>query len=178
MPSIFGQFIFEHFPSYIICFLFRQHFWALKNRNLLFCSDGDFLMLHWTHFLQKKPLTDLPEHLGHIFPRRKFYGDAIVQWIPLRFVRTANEHNQLIRLNAVWQNLAKFTTLAKLYKSLCKFLSVDLIFGKVLRLLRQICYITGLIFIVANGQILKHNRTIWSHWLNDTFWANNDVTYP
>ena len=34
-----------------------------------------------------------------------------------------------------------------------------------LSLLWQICDIIGLIFIVANGQILKTNLTIWSHWL-------------
>ena len=33
-----------------------------------------------------------------------------------------------------------------------------------LSLLWQIYDIIGLIFIVANGQILKNNLTIWSHW--------------
>ena len=33
----------------------------------------------------------------------------------------------------------------------------------VLSLLWQIWYIIGLILIVANGQILKNNLTIWSH---------------
>ena len=31
-------------------------------------------------------------------------------------------------------------------------------------LLLQVCDIIRLIFIVANGQILKNNLTIWSHW--------------
>ena len=31
-------------------------------------------------------------------------------------------------------------------------------------LLWQIWYIIGIIFIVANGQILKNDLTIWSHW--------------
>ena len=30
-------------------------------------------------------------------------------------------------------------------------------------LILKICYIIGLILIVANGQILKNNLTIWSH---------------
>ena len=33
-----------------------------------------------------------------------------------------------------------------------------------LSLLWQICDNIGLIFIVANGQILKNNPTIWSHY--------------
>ena len=33
-----------------------------------------------------------------------------------------------------------------------------------LSLFWQICDIIGLIFIVANSQILKINLTIWSHW--------------
>ena len=71
MRSIFGQFIFEHFPSYIICFLFRQHFWVLKNRNLLFCSDGDFLMLHWTHFFAKKAFDRSAWTSRTYFPKKK-----------------------------------------------------------------------------------------------------------
>ena len=71
MRSIFGQFIFEHFPSDIICFLFRQHFWVLKNRNLLFCSDGDFLMLHWTHFFAKKAFDRSAWTSRTYFPKKK-----------------------------------------------------------------------------------------------------------
>ena len=59
----------------------------------------------------------------------------------------------------IWQN---FATLAKIYVS-GKFLMVYFLFGKMLSLLWQICYIIGLIFIVANGQILKNILTIWSH---------------
>jgi len=36
--------------------------------------------------------------------------------------------------------------------------------GKMLSQFWHICDILGLIFIVANGQILKNNLTIWSHW--------------
>ena len=39
----------------------------------------------------------------------------------------------------------------------------------------QIYYISGLIFIVAIGQILKNNLTIWSHWLNGRTWDSTDV---
>ena len=35
---------------------------------------------------------------------------------------------------------------------------------KMISLLWQIWYIIGIIFIVANGQILKNDLTIWSHW--------------
>ena len=43
------------------------------------------------------------------------------------------------------------------------FLTAYFLFGKMLRLLWQICNFIGLIFILANGQILKNNLTIWSH---------------
>ena len=49
--------------------------------------------------------------------------------------------------------------------ALGKFLTVYFLFGKMLSLLWQICDIIGLIFGVANGQILKNILTIWSHWL-------------
>ena len=44
-----------------------------------------------------------------------------------------------------------------------QFFTVYFWFGKMLSLIWQICDIIGLIFIVANGQILKNNLTIWSH---------------
>ena len=59
-----------------------------------------------------------------------------------------------------------------------KFLTVYFLFGKMLSLLWQICDIIGLYFIVANGQILKNNLTIWSHCCWETFilfgWAENE----
>ena len=45
-----------------------------------------------------------------------------------------------------------------------KILKVYFCFGKILNLLWQMFCINGLIFIVTNGQILKDNLTIWSHW--------------
>ena len=41
-------------------------------------------------------------------------------------------------------------------------------FGKMFSLLWLICDIIGLIFIVANDQILINNLTIWAHWLGQT----------
>ena len=52
-------------------------------------------------------------------------------------------------------DLAKFRLFGKL-------LTVYLLFGKMLIILWQICDIVGLSFIVANGQILANNLTIWS----------------
>ena len=65
---------------------------------------------------------------------------------------------------AVWPDLAKFYHFGKILLIFGKFLTVFFLFGKMLNLLWQICYITGIVFIIANGQILKHNLTIWSHW--------------
>ena len=50
-----------------------------------------------------------------------------------------------------------------------KFLTVYFLFGKMLSLLWQICDIIGLIFGVANGQILKNFLTIWSHLSHQRF---------
>ena len=56
----------------------------------------------------------------------------------------------------VWPDLAKF-------RHFGNFLTVYFLFSKWLSLLWRICdNIFGLIFIVANGQILKINLTIWS----------------
>ena len=46
-----------------------------------------------------------------------------------------------------------------------QFFTVHFLIGKMLSLLWQICDIIGLVFIVANGQILKNNLAIGSHWV-------------
>ena len=64
------------------------------------------------------------------------------------------------KCDQIWQN---FATSAKVYV-FGKFSTVYFICGKILSLIWQICDIIGLICILANGQILKNNLTIWSHW--------------
>ena len=75
---------------------------------------------------------------------------------------TTRRETRVVRRGQCDQIGRNFATLAKFYKS-GNFLTVHFWFGKMLNQLCQICYITGLIFIVANGQMLKINPTIWSH---------------
>ena len=71
----------------------------------------------------------------------------------------------------VWQwrtvltDLVKFRHFFKSLQVVGNFLTVYFLFGKIC-LLWHICDINGLIFIVANVQILKNNLTIWSHWID------------
>ena len=65
---------------------------------------------------------------------------------------------------AVWPDLAKFRHFGKTLQVFVKFWTVYFLFGKMFTLLWQIWYFIALIFIVVNGQILKNNLTIWSHW--------------
>ena len=74
---------------------------------------------------------------------------------------------------AVWPDLAKFRHFGKRLQVFGKFLTVYFLFGKMLCLLWQICDIIMLIFIVANGQILKNNLTICSHWTWEWKWDLN-----
>ena len=68
-------------------------------------------------------------------------------------------------LPQMWPDLAKFRHFGKSLQVFVKYLMVNFLFGKMLSLLWQICDIIGLIFIFANGQILKNNISIWSHCL-------------
>ena len=78
----------------------------------------------------------------------------------------SNTTNVRVRsLVAVWPDLAKFRHFGTILQVFGQFLTVYLLLVKLVNLLWQICYDTGLIFIVANGPILKHNLTIWSHCL-------------
>ena len=65
--------------------------------------------------------------------------------------------------SSVWPDLAKFLHFGKILQVFGNILKVYFLFGEILNLLWQICCITGQIFIVTNGQILKYNLTIWSH---------------
>ena len=82
----------------------------------------------------------------------------------------------------IWRN---FAILAKVYKSLANFVTVYFLFGK---MLWQTCDIIGLIFIVANGQILKtesnhlvtlavsYNNNVLNHWSLGTVAGDDDVS--
>ena len=71
-------------------------------------------------------------------------------------------------LFGVWPDFAKFLHFGKL-------LMVYFLFGKMLSLLWQIFDIIGIIFTVANGQILKNTITIWSHCLFACCAARRDL---
>ena len=66
-------------------------------------------------------------------------------------------------MESVWPDLAKYGHFVKGLQVFGKFVTVYFLFGEMISLLWQICDIIGLISIVANGQILKNNLTIWSH---------------
>ena len=59
----------------------------------------------------------------------------------------------------IWQNFATLANVNKYLANVWQFI----LFGKMLSIFWQICDIIGLIFIAANGQILKNILTIWSH---------------
>ena len=65
---------------------------------------------------------------------------------------------------SVWPDLTKFRHFGKSWQIFGKFLTVYFLPGKLLSPPWQIYVIFGLNFIAANGQILKNNLTIWSHW--------------
>ena len=68
------------------------------------------------------------------------------------------------RLGAVWPDLAKFRHFGKTLQVFGNFWQFISHLHKMLCQLRQIYDIIGQIFIVANGQILKNNITIWPNW--------------
>ena len=74
----------------------------------------------------------------------------------------------------MWPDLVKFCHFGKSLQVLGNISMVYFLFGKILSLLFQICDIVGLIFSVANGQILKNNLTIWSH-LNELSWKKEKL---
>ena len=86
--------------------------------------------------------------------------------IDLRREHWRSSSSQPSMLYESWPDLAKIRHFDKSLQVFGKILTVYFLFGKTLSILCQICDIIGLIFSVANGQILKNNLTIWSHWLH------------
>ena len=70
-----------------------------------------------------------------------------------RPLQTADSVTRFGEISPLWPNV----------KTLWPFESVDLVFGKILSLFRQICYAFGQIFIVVNSHMLKNILLIWSH---------------
>ena len=143
-------------------------------------AKGDFWTGLFTHYVGK---TNKIWHQCFFFNKskdilwRKFF--SIEPWRRIsmslafksfHFDSNKNLYSHLNRISSrqqcdhIWQN---FTNLAKVFG---KFLTVYLLFGKMLSLLWQICDTFGHIFIVATCQILKNNLTIWSHYSPATTW--------
>ena len=100
--------------------------------------------------------------LFHCFP-------ATLSWIFSDFSLNSSififlaSSSRIFSSSPVWPDLAKFCHFGKSLQVFGKFLTVYFLFGKMLSILWQIWDIIGIIFIAANGQILKNNLTIWSH---------------
>ena len=74
------------------------------------------------------------------------------RWTASRSLNCNNKNGS--RSVSVWQN----------FQSLGQFLRVYLLFGKILNRHWQFSYAIGQLFIGINGQMLKNNLAIWSHW--------------
>ena len=70
----------------------------------------------------------------------------------------------------------EFSPLRKIFKVLHNFLRVYLLLGKILDWLWQISCAIGQVFIDINGQMLKNNLAIWSHWLPVLFISDKTVS--
>ena len=84
----------------------------------------------------------------------------------------------MLEMHLVWPDLVKFRHFGKSLQVFGKFLTVYFLFGKMLSTLWQICDIIGLIFIASNGQTLKNNLTIWSHWMEQFIFGHLTNFYP
>ena len=65
----------------------------------------------------------------------------------------------------MWPDLVKFENFEKMSKVFGNSLKVNLVIGKMLLLLWQKTNAIGQIFVTVNGQILRIDLAIWSHWV-------------
>ena len=117
----------------------------------------------WSHGIPKTP----SKMLQTMFNFRSPYKIISYYTVELIASELINEFQKNLWLKcSVWSDLAKIRHFGK-SQVFCNSLTVYFLFGKMLSILCQICDIIGLIFIVSNGQILKNNLTILSHWCQD-----------
>ena len=104
--------------------------------------------------LDKQQLTNISFHkqVTHLL---LVWLQSLVAFISQKFDLRANNP-----CDQIWQNYA---TLAKYLKSWA-ILGGYLLLGKIQELLGQIFYAIGQPFGHINGQMLKNNLAIWSHW--------------
>ena len=65
------------------------------------------------------------------------------------------------KISPFWQNPQSLGQFLRVFLLFGKFWTD---FGKKFYAIEQIWYIIGPIFIVTNGQMLKNNLAVWSHW--------------
>ena len=96
---------------------------------------------------------------------------------PRHFFRRSRERNykrandapnavKAFSLNSVWPDLPTFRLFGNVLLILVKWFRAYSMFGKFSSLLWQNFNVFGPPFNVVQGQILKYNLAIWSHWLN------------
>ena len=96
---------------------------------------------------------------------------------PRHFFRRSRERNykrandapnavKAFSLNSVWPDLPTFRLFGNVLLILVKWFRAYSMFGIFLSLLWQNFNVFGPPFNVVQGQILKYNLAIWSHWLN------------
>ena len=116
----------------------------------------------WSHWPQPPPLCRLnTRQISHHFTKTPLSRDSsIVRTSSLQtpegavlFLFYSDSVTRFGDISPIWQN---FTSLWQSFNSL-------FLIWKMMGVLRQIWNIIWLIFIVANGQLLKNNLTIWLH---------------
>ena len=68
----------------------------------------------------------------------------------------------IVQCDQIWQSYASLAESLQYWAIF--FGGGYLLFGKILELLWQILYPIGQISVQVNGQMLKNNLAIWSHW--------------
>ena len=156
-----GRFHFLHFDvlftqiaQFFHCVPLKRAIWSSKTLSIeQFCYLKK--RVKWRHVTSRRvtPFPNWGGRKGKILRRRSVCRR-------LRSVASG--------FRAVWPDLSNFRHFGKSLPVFGKFLTVHLLLGKILSWRGQIFGIIGLIFIIANGQILKNNLSIWPHWFRVT----------
>ena len=128
---------------------------------------------YWTNNVAIYLVTLITQHSVNVPTSSHFIPFPSFTWLIIYYQARAREEEgfthqpsasaKLIR-RAMWPEVVKFGLFGKIFKVWCNFWCVYLLFSKILNLLCQIFDTFGQTIIDVNGQMLKNDLAIWSHW--------------
>ena len=121
------------------------------------------LLCLWNYETIRRAITKFDWQLGRYEPSSPSTKELHDRSVP-RYLEQLQKHPKAKKIKKkLTTSVTRFGEISPLWQKLKVFGKFLISYFQILSLLWQNCDIIGLVFIVANGQILQNNLTIWPH---------------